>query len=230
MEGEPEQAVVVVPAEPGPVRALPGRRRERDDVDEVVDELLGVVDDRPPGPVDAALVAGGAGLAAWAGVAGGPSWALVGGGVLAVLGVALPATWAWRRMSEHRLRRRQGRALAGGLPLAVDGPEVQALLAAHDRVMRGARSPRIRSGAHAAVIEVAALLGGAPAHDDASRTFVRDRAEAVTALAAALEAVPATRRAHLLEARREVAGVGGSDALAEVQGLVREVDVGGDPA
>lgn len=154
--------IVVVPPEPGAVRPLPDGRKERDDVDEVVDELLGAADDRPPGPVDALLVLSGGGLA-------------------------------------------------------------------HRRVLAGGGSERIRSAAHAAVAEVATVLGGAPAGDEASRTFVRERADAVTALADALDAVPAARRARMLEARREVAEVGGFDALTQVETLAREVSVGGEP-
>jgi hypothetical protein len=94
-------------------------------------------------------------------------------------------------------------------------------------VLSASTSPSVRAGAHAALVEVASALDGEPCSDPASRTFVSERAAAVTALAEALEALPALRRAQQLEARTEAARAGGFDSLTMLDGLVDEVRSGG---
>ena len=222
--------MVVVPRVPDRVRRVPDGARARDELDDVADELLGEDDDRPPGLVDAGLLAGGAGLGGWSLVGGGEPWALPVGAVLLVLGAALPFRWVWRRAAGARLRQQQAKALAAGLPLASGGAEVGALLAAHERVLAASTSPTVRAGAHAALVEVATALDGRPASDEPSRRFVAERAAAVSALADALDEVPAVQRAQLLEARREAVAVGGFDTLTLLDGLVGEVRSGGHRA
>ncbi len=75
--GEGDERVVVVPYAPGPL-LRPGRPKRRDGLDDLIDELLPDTDEGP-GPVDAALVAGGAGVVGWSVVGSPPLAATVAG-------------------------------------------------------------------------------------------------------------------------------------------------------
>ena len=54
-------SVVIVPSRPGPLESLGGSERNRDEVDELLDDMFGEPDERGPGVADAVLVVGGAG-------------------------------------------------------------------------------------------------------------------------------------------------------------------------
>jgi hypothetical protein len=101
--GEGEGGVgdrIVVPHAPGPLVRPDAARRDRDDLDDVIDELFPDTDE-PPGWFDAGLLGVAAALIGWA-LAGGPGWALVVGVVCLALGVVLPVRWLWRRARARR--------------------------------------------------------------------------------------------------------------------------------
>lgn len=187
-----EAGFVVVPDRPGQLlRPTTAPARPRDDLDEVIDELLPSVDGGP-GAFDAVLVAAGLALLAWAALAGGPSWALAVGIISLGLGVVLPVRAAARAARDRRRRRGHQALAAQGTPLDASTPVVGRLVAAHDRlVATAAAAPPDLAGtalgaAHDATLEVAALLGGRPPNPGPEASYVAARAEAVEDLAEAL--------------------------------------------
>lgn len=228
------EGIVVVPAAPGPLRPYPTTRR--DDVDEILADLVGPPDDAGPGVADAAVATGG-GVAVVAGLVVASPLLLAGGAGVVLVGSVLPARALWRRVERRRLHAERAAALDGGLPLRVSAGPVAALVAAHDDLFATVASdpaavrPEERAAAHAAVRDVAVVLaGGAPAGDD-EVLFVTARAEALRAVVDAVERwrveeVGAARRARL-EARQEVDAAAGGSAVAELRDLARQRAEGG---
>src|SRR4029078_12719494 len=69
---------VLVPHVPGPL-LRPASARQRDELDDLVDDLFGEPDERGPSAVDAVLVVAGLGLTAWAALSGPVvGWLVVG--------------------------------------------------------------------------------------------------------------------------------------------------------
>ena len=95
-EQRAEARFLVVPPDPGPLRSFTRPASDRDELDDLVDDLFGEPSDERAGAFDIGLVvAGVAGLA----------WAVLGGGIAPLaLGVVLLAS-AWRcRRSGWRAR------------------------------------------------------------------------------------------------------------------------------
>ncbi|QXC59807.1 hypothetical protein KSP35_15660 [Aquihabitans sp. G128] len=185
------RAVVVVPREPGPLRPLetaPGR--SRDELDELIDDLLPDVEGGP-GWFDATLVAGGLALVAW-GLLGGSTFVLVIGILAAGLGCVLPVRSAWRRGRQLRAGRRTSAALATGVPLDVGSEVGRRLAAAYGALLEvaGAASAAVAAG-HGAVLEAASLLDGRAPGTDREVGYVEERTVAIEALVAELRALPA---------------------------------------
>jgi hypothetical protein len=198
--------VVVVPEAPGPLRVVPGARSP-DEVDALLDELFGPDDEGGPGVADAVLATGGGGAVVAGAVVG--STGLLGVGLAAVLlGSVLPARSLWRQAQRRRLTARREEALGAGLPLRVSPGPVADLVAAHRALSTvvtaapDAVGAEERAAAHAAIADVAAVLGGGTPHDDEERAFVAERAEALAALVAGVEADAAAVRHDDLERRR----------------------------
>ena len=199
--GQSEGAVplVVVPHTPGPLvrpdTTGPGgtRRRDRDDLDELIDELFPDTDE-PPGGFDAAVLVAGAALVGWAVAADGPTWALVVGIGCVALGLVLPLRWLWRRAVASRAGRRRSAVLARGVPLRTDDPDTARLVRAYDDLLALAASPGVPApvdaAAHGALLEVATLLDGRPVGSPAERTYVTTRTAAIEDLVAALRLPP----------------------------------------
>ena len=99
--------LVVVPRTAGPLLDVDATSAgTADEIDAAIDELFGEPTDESAGPLDAALVLGGIGLAAWSVLTGAPAPVLVLGVGAALLGIALPAHAV---ATNARERRRAGR-------------------------------------------------------------------------------------------------------------------------
>lgn len=221
--------VVVVPTEPGPLRRLPGARTP-DEVDELLDDLFGPADDGGPGVADAVLATGG-GAAVVAGlVLSAP--VVLGVGVGAVLlGSVLPARSLWRQAQQRRLAAQRDDVLGSGTPMRVSPGPVRDLVDAHDALFALVETaPQVvgaeeRAAAHAAAADVAIVLGGASPIGSEEVAFVRERADALTAVVARLSAVARgapddaeVRRARLA-ARQEVDRIGGVSSADRLRRL-----------
>lgn len=223
--------VVVVPDRPGSLRRLPGARTP-DEVDELLDELFGPADDGGPGVADAVLATGGGAAVVTGLVVSAPVVLGLGVGAV-VLGSILPARSLYRQVRSRRLAARRAEVLGAGTPLRVSPGPVAALVAAHDALFaRAADDPdavgaEARAAAHAAVADVAAVLGGSAPAGAEEVGFVTERADALVALVASLpagdgssEGDPAheARRARLA-ARREIDRIEGESSADRLRRL-----------
>jgi hypothetical protein len=226
--GEGDAGIVVVPHTPGPLVG-PGTATRRDGLDDLIDELLPDTDEGP-GPMDAALVAGGAALVGWSVIGSPPVAATVAGLAAVGLGCILPVRSAWRWFA----RRRRQAAGAGGLPLRIDHPALARLAAAYESLGGlAATTEPARTAAHGAVLEVASLLDGRTPASDAENRYVGARVAAVENLAEALRAVeargptpggepPAVAPDLVVEAREELDALGAS-ALSRLDDVTAEI-------
>jgi hypothetical protein len=228
------RAAVIVPARPGPLVRLRDVERGRDEIDELLDDVFGEPDDRGPGPVDAVLVAGGLGAIIGGQATSLPTVVTVCGAVAFGLGAVLPLRSLWRRVGSARRSRRRRSLLGDGVLLRTDHTSIKQLLAAHERLL-GAAAPlaaapraRVHDVAHAALIEVASLLGGRPPGAQVEVDYVAARTHALEGLAATV-ADPRVgdgetdRRRALVEARHEVEQLAGSSSLTDASDLSREL-------
>jgi hypothetical protein len=229
--------VVVVPALPGPPVRLdqidrPGRAP--DEVDALIDEVFGPSEHRRASAVDVVLLVGGV-----AAVGASVVWSLSGivviaGVIAALLGCVLPVRSAGRRFGRSR-RQRQVRSLVGdGSPLRIDHAATAALLAAHDRLVESASHltsiprSRVQGVAHAALREVATLLGGDVPTTTDEIAAIEVRIRALADLDGAV-CRPDTgdgeldRRRAMVGARREVEDLAGSSSVTDAADLSREL-------
>ncbi len=179
---------VIVPRRPASLRVLrPPTRRQRDELEDLIDDIFGPPIDESPGRFDAGLVVVGLGLAAWAVVGDGPSLTLPIGITAIVLGLALPvrAMLRWFRTHAVGLRRHVAEP---GIPLDASHPATQALIGAYARLLqssstRTARYPEQAVAAgHSGVMEVSRLLEGRPPGTPAEIRLVLTRTAALNAL------------------------------------------------
>jgi len=233
MNLDPESAVVV-PAKPGPLVRLSKLDQGPDEVDEILDELLGEPDDRGPGLADAVMVLGGISAIGAAQIIELPGFVLVGGVIAAGLGAALPLRSGWQRIrSAHQSRRLQG-LIGDGTILRVDHTATAQLHAAHRQLVDTASSMapesrlRVDEIAHGAVVEVASLLDGSIPVDPAEIRYVEARTKALSDLAATIanagddKGLSEDRRAYV-EARDEVEQITGNSSLTQAADLANEL-------
>jgi hypothetical protein len=228
------RAAVIVPARPGPLVRLGDLERGPDEIDELLDDVFGEPDDRGPGPVDAVLVVGGLGVITGGQAASLPAVVTVCGAAAVALGAVLPLRSLWRRVGSARRASRLQSLLGDGVLLRTDHSSIEQLLAAHHRLLSVtaplATAPRARvhDVAHAALLEVASLLGGRPPVAQVEVDYVAARTHALEDLAATV-ADPRVgdgetdRRRALVEARREVEQLAGSSSLTDASDLSREL-------
>ena len=208
---------IVVPHAPGPLIRPDLPRRDRDELDEVIDELF-PDSDEPPGWFDAGLLGVAAALIGWS-LAGGPGWALVVGLGCLALGVVLPARWLWRRA--QRARRSPGVLLPG------DDPTVTRLVRAYDtlgELVSGDADPA-RIAAHGALLEVATLIDGHRAQAGAERDYVVARAIAIEDLVSALREQPPVAPSGRLDPTLVAQARDELDALTDGGSLTRLTDL-----
>ena len=243
--GVDRQDLVVVPHRPGPLVSLdrrPGARRERDDLDDLIDELVPEVDEGP-GWFDAALLAAGGGLLAWAALGDVSGTAVVAGVAALALGAVLPVRTAWRRVRRGRDARRRAALLGRGVPLDITSSRVADLVGSYrDLVdLAGRLSPELAtpaiSAAHGTLSEVATLLGGRVPASDREAGYVDVRAVAVADLVAALRALtagpaagpaspddgPAVSPEAVLRAREEIDEIAASSSVTRLDDLTADL-------
>jgi hypothetical protein len=203
-------------------------------MDDVLDDVFGQPDDRGPGPIDGVLVVGGLGAIIGGQVASWPSVVTVAGAAALALGAVLPLRSAWHRIASTRRSRRLTALLGDGVLLRTDDPGIGQLLDANERLLSttsklspGPRG-RVRDVAHAAVLEVATLLGGRLPSAGEVVDYVAARTHALEELAAAV-ADPrvgdgeSNRTRAIVEARREIEQLSGSSSLTDASDLSREL-------
>lgn len=209
--GGTENPVIVVPWTPGALIALdPKKRPDRDELDELLDEVFGETTHEGAGAFDVAMVIGGAGLVVATEVAG-LSNGLLAVGIGAIgLGLILPIRDLWQRAIRRRAARRLQTSLAQGLPLSLGHPAIQSLVGAYQQISSADRSTAFGlealEVAHLAMIEVAGLLQGRDPSGPAEQEYVATRTRALADLASV---VPRT----FMDTAR-AAGTGGDELQA----------------
>lgn len=189
-----DHPAVIVPIRPGPMIVVgrAARKRQTDDLDDLIDELFPEIEGGP-GWFDVALLAGGIGLLVAGLVASKTALAVIGVGLL-LLGVILPLRMLWRRLDEQRRRSRYRREKSQGLVLSVESAEVSRLAAVYDDLLTvasttqpkgSAPSPAV-TAAHEAVVEVASLLEGRAPVSERERAYIDRRTESIEAVLAML--------------------------------------------
>jgi hypothetical protein len=247
--------LVVVPREVGPVVPLDrGATGPKDDLDALVDEVLGPSTDERPGPFDFLLMGAGAVLLGWAVLTGAAGWVVLVAAVAIILGLALPARSLVRRYRGARVSRRLRSAQRRGYVLDVTSGSTAVLLREHEALVDAAALPgsvysgRALDAAHLALVEVATLLDGAPPDGPAQDEYVAKRTVAIAELTSRLdeahrrwrdeqlagEAAEAARRqrwvAAVTQARDELQAEDRYGSLAQLERLTtrltREADDG----
>ena len=236
--GHGRRDIVVVPHALGPLVSLDDEpSHDRDDLDELIDELLPDVDARP-GWFDAGLIAVGAGLLAWAIVGNPPTIVLVLGIISVAIGGILPIRTAWRRSRQRLRQHRRDALLAKGVPMDVSSPTTRRLARAYNTLValgddRDVDTPAM-GAAHGAVLEAASLLNGRAPTSEREHEYVEKRAIAVEVLVAALrEAAPADSTPGLdvpvldsdavIAAREELDQLTGFNAVSRLDELAQEL-------
>lgn len=251
-EDAPDRQLVVVPRQPGPLRSLdtvshaPG-----DDLDQVIDEVFGPPDNDGPGLFDVGLVVVGAALIAWSWISGGTGPWFAIGIVAVILGIALPARALIQAARERRAAGRRRHAMQAGSVLDLSDPGVGTLAGSYDALQHAAVLPGVTVGreaidaGHAALLEVASLLGGRPPLTDDERAYVERRTRAIRDLTAQLvkanqawqrtrlrdDAVDAEtvrlRASAVTRAREELESTAGVGAVDELERLRTMLQPGG---
>lgn len=163
-----------------------------------------------------------------------PTIVTVCGAAALALGAVLPLRSLWRRVGSAKRSGRLHALLGDGRLLQTDHPSIQQLLAAHHRLLsatgRLAPAPqtRVHDVAHAAVVEVAALLDGRTPQAQVEVDYVAARTRALDDLVATVTDPrvgdgETDRRRALVEARREVEQVAGNSSLTDASDLSREL-------
>jgi len=189
--------LVVVPRTTGPLVDVDAAQTgAADELDAAIDELFGEPSDGSAGPVDAALVLGGIGLAGWSLLGGAPAVVLAAGVGAALLGLALPAHALATTARSRRRASARGRAIGEGLALDASDATVRSLIDAYGACLAATTAPGLpyardaADAAHLAVVEVASLLGGGRPVAEAEVEYVQRRTEAIGQLTQRL------RRSH----------------------------------
>lgn len=193
-QGEPcaGRALVVVPMRPGPLLDLPTEiPRQRDELDELLDDVFGEPTREGPGLLDIVLITGGFALAVAAELAHLSMAVAVLGATMAGLGLVLPARALWQRRARRRAKHRVDEVLQQGLPLNLGDPATTQLAAIYQRVVElsaatDAVGADALEAAHLAMVEVADLVGGRPPRGAAEKEYVLTRVRALENLAQVL--------------------------------------------
>ena len=224
-----DEALVIVPPTPGRLVRPSEVGRRRDDLDELIDELLPDTAEGP-GLVDAGLLVGGLAVLGWSIVGDPPDMATAAGIVSVGLGCVLPMRAGWRRVA----RRRETRLLKTGTPLRTSHPLLGRLVAAYEALDGRRAAPAAAvAAAHGALLEVASLLDGRAPASERERAYVEARTTAVEELLTAVreleasevagETGPAVPPDLVVEAREELDALGRTGTLSRLDDLTEEV-------
>lgn len=214
---------VVVPKQAGLPLVPLVPARARDDVDDLVDDLLGEDTTRGPGVADAVLLAVGFGFVAW-GMAASAVALVVVGIVVTLLGIVLPLRWTWRRFERRRSDRAVARAGGRAALLDVTAGLTAELAAVYQQIVGVDTDDDVpKQAALLAVLEVASLLDGRQPTGDAEIEYVRTRVVALGRLDASLAARRhPTGREEMIEARNELDSISATGSLAQIDALIAQ--------
>lgn len=227
-------SLLVVPWTPGALVLLNEyRRSERDELDELLDEVFGEPTREGPGAFDVVLLIGGAGMIVVTEVAGLSNGLLASGGGAIGIGLILPIRDLWQRLARRRAGRRLQTSLTHGLQLNTDHPATQALVSAYHQVSGDSGSTtafglEALEAAHLAMIEVAGLLQGRPPEGWAETEYVETRTRALVDLAKVLPRMTIDGAAQAVgDAEAREAGVAAVRELEALTGgsSVARIDV-----
>lgn len=210
---------------------LGAERRDRDDLDELIDELFPDVDE-PPGWFDAALLVVGAALVVAGIMDVVPTPGLIVGLGTLGIGCVLPVRMAWRSARRRLQGRRHAALLATGVALDTSSPETSRLVGVYrDLVVTAAGTdlaiPAV-AAAHGALLDAATLLDGRSPASEAERTYVEERATAIEDLAETLRGSAVEDLAELpepdtlVEARAELDQLTRSSSVQWLEALTNE--------
>lgn len=226
--GDGERGLVVVPRTPGPLVSLQAGPRDRDDLDELIDELFPDVDE-PPGWFDAALLVVGAGLVVAGLIGAVPTLGLVAGLAALGIGCVLPVRVAWRSARRRLQGRRHAALLTTGVAFDTSSPEAARLLGTYRDLVAAAAGTDLEgpavAAAHGALLDAATLLDGRSPASAAERTYVDERATAIADLAETLRAAEAGELPEpdtLVEARAELDELTRSSSVQWLEALIDE--------
>jgi hypothetical protein len=161
--------------------------RQRDDLDDMMDDLFGKPIPQKPGPLDAALSIGGVALILAGALFRLGAGLLAAGVICLILGLSLPATNLWRLANRKRAAERLRSTLRQGEPLNLNDPTMQRLASGYMQLqeMRPLGDPlaeQALEASHEALLEVSSLLNGHPPRGAAELEYVARRADAVEKL------------------------------------------------
>lgn len=221
-----DDAFVVVPHRPGPLVVPPrGGGRDRDELDELIDDLFPDVDEGPDW-FDLGLALTGIGLLAWTLVGDAPGIvAALGIGALALASI-LPLRSAWRWFARRSQQRHTDAHLAAGVALDASTRPVATLVGSYGALFDPAMEladpllVQARAAAHAALLEVATLLSGRSPSTERELGYIDQRSVALSGLIESLQATPAHEEDEidpdlLVAAREEI------DLIAPVTAVTR---------
>jgi len=221
----------VVPRRPGPLVALAPVVAERDDLDELLDDVFGEAPTDGPGAADVVLATGGLALVLLGRLDVLDSWAYLAGGAAVALSLVLPV----RALVTGTRRRREARTVASvldaGTPLDVSDPLTAELADAYSAVLvevaAGEPGDDARDLAHQTVLEAASLLRGRAPEGEAEREFVRTRVRALRGLALDLAHSrddTTTQDAAVAAMERVDAGYGSVDRIESLRRTLRRTE------
>jgi hypothetical protein len=225
-------SILVVPRRPGPLVPLATAVAERDDLDDLLDDIFGEAPTDGPGAADVVLAVGGLVLVLLARLDVLDSWAYVAGGAGVALSLVLPV----RALANGARRRRESRSVAAtldsGTPLDLGDPLTAELADAYSALLVesaavGATGDDARDLAHQTVLEAASLLRGRAPRGEAEREFIRTRTRALHGLAIDLAHArhdTTTNDAAVAAVERVDAGNGSVDRIESLRRSLRRTE------
>ncbi len=224
---------ILVPRTPGRLLPVDQRaHRQRDDLDQMVDELFGEPTEERPGRLDAALVILGLAVLGWGLISGQSSDVFFLGSAVILLGLVLPLRSVRQRIRSRKAARAEDALQARHDVLDAADPTVLDLTTSYAELAAASSLPGVSHGSealaagHQAVAEVASLLEGRSPVVPAEVEYVRKRTDAVRRLTSELQ------RSHQASLESERLRLGEEEqkhrlralAMAAARGEIHAVD------
>lgn len=228
---------MVVPHRPGPLLPLAQVDGTRSDVDEMLDDMFGDVDDDGPGVTDAVLLTAGTVAVVASQVIALPAMVLFGGLAGLGLGSVLPIRSGLRRLRGNRRNTKIQSLIGEGHLLDIRSMPIRELVAAHHQAftvsdeLPEVERIRLHHAAHGLVTEVAMLLDGHEITTGLEKRYATERLDSLRSLlvvVAEASADPDDQRRHAtVEARIQLDDVTGT-AIDEAALLAADLRIDRD--